>query len=510
MFPLPFLSEISSSTGCSPSTSTNRQKAWKGSVLVTALADVVDCSWQFVTPDDTPRYITLTIHDGLKMGSSRSRDWGFYTCGDSYCDNALGSYFRIDDTWENWELAELQGISSDASGVVKWTCPSKAKAFMIKVVASTNDNGYDDGRESKGFEISFEIHAGGGALAPVPGCTGCTECGTYTGTSWAISDGPGDYSINANCEWIFKASSPLAGVEITFSSFDLYYDVLFNILNRDSVVVYECTMNDCSHKTEIRSLSGKDFLPPRLLAVPFKLYGSTPFMMVRFTSVPRVGIFSSGVSSSTGFDATFTQITKSPSEPPAPTISTFTSGVGSLISDLLSRGASSAVSGEITPLTSAIVALTAAPLYIVGTNGDTLEIPDPVLKDPEWQSEVFIQVSAGGSGSSSGLAFSDYEVAVTLPRPYTAPYEAPAWSWCTPGVDCPPGGDTCSYGYPINGWACASGCAQQAGGGDSQCSQSTCCSCTARPPSNGQIKKPGESFVSQVLDITTCLRQSSS
>jgi hypothetical protein len=318
---------------------------------------------------------------------------------------------------------------------------------------------------------------------------------------------------------MFTANNPSATVKITFSSIDLFTNpLLIFSQNKDRVEVYECTTNDCSDKNLLHSLDGSDFMITFLRSTnpfPFDVLGSTPVMMVKFItfepSLSRDRVY-------TGFDATFSEIAQASSEPPAPRIPNFWSDLGSLYDDMLSGQASHEIPTIVgnfvgrnrdivtpTPIQnssnfSIIAALTAAPLYIVETNDDTLEIPDPALKDPEWQSEVFIEASAAGSSGSNDITFSNYEVAVTPQTPYHVPYSAPAWSWCTPGVDCPPGGDTCSYGYPYNGWACASGCSQQAGSGPAQCSQSTCCSCTARPPDNGQIKKPGESFVSQVYN----------
>ena len=516
-----------SSTGCSPSDSPRRQKAWEGAVSVTALAANVDCSWQFVAPDDNERYITFIFHSGIRMGTSNSRRFTIFACGDSYCDRDLGAILDLTGSAYNQNIkVYFEGdrasdtFSLTPEGVFKWTLPARAKAWMIKVT-SRSGNGRNDEREEKGFDISFKIH---GAQTPAPtpppccSCDGCTDCGSYTGTSWAISDGSeSNYARGANCEWMFTASNPSAAVKITFSSIDLFwgaFDIFKSASDRDRVEVYECTTNDCSEKILLHSLYGTDFIATSLRDTdlfPFDVLGSTPVVMVKFiTSDPSARPPDEFY---TGFDATFSEIAQASSEPPAPRISNFGADLGSLFNDLLSRKDLSAVVGNVgdafgssedaTPIQnssdfSIIAALTAAPLYIVETNEDTLEIPDPVVKDPEWQLEVFIEAITAGSGVSNGIAFSDYEVAVTPTSPVHPPYSAPAWSWCTPGVDCPPGGDTCSYGYPYNGWKCASGCSQQAGSGPAQCSQSTCCSCTARPPSNGQIMKPGESFVSQV------------
>ena len=78
-------------------------------------------------------------------------------------------------------------------------------------------------------------------------CSGPCECVPSLGpTSGTISDGPGDYPNNANCEWLIAAPG---AVSLTFSAFNTES-------GWDYVSVNECTSATCSDKTQLAKLHG--------------------------------------------------------------------------------------------------------------------------------------------------------------------------------------------------------------------------------------------------------------
>ena len=79
-------------------------------------------------------------------------------------------------------------------------------------------------------------------------CSGSCECSPSSGaSSGTISDGPGDYSSNQNCEWVISGTA----VSITFTEF-------FTESNFDYVTVNQCGDSSCSSPVRLARLSGSE------------------------------------------------------------------------------------------------------------------------------------------------------------------------------------------------------------------------------------------------------------
>ena len=77
-------------------------------------------------------------------------------------------------------------------------------------------------------------------------CSGSCECSPSSGaSSGTISDGPGDYSSNQNCEWVISGTA----VSITFTEFRTEPDY-------DYVTVNQCGDSSCSSPVQLARLSG--------------------------------------------------------------------------------------------------------------------------------------------------------------------------------------------------------------------------------------------------------------
>jgi hypothetical protein len=84
------------------------------------------------------------------------------------------------------------------------------------------------------------------SLANVSCSGGCTCTPSTNTTSGTISDGPGNYVNNLNCQWIIASN---AVIQMSFTSFSTEFDYDFVTVNR-------CTSPSCSSVEQVAELSG--------------------------------------------------------------------------------------------------------------------------------------------------------------------------------------------------------------------------------------------------------------
>jgi hypothetical protein len=227
------------------------------------------CEWIFIT-SSSARNAKITFSE-FELEDNPMYDYvKIYSCTDSTCSSS--------------SMTLIETMYGDGQGNVGVAIEGTTNVMRVEFKS-------DGSEEHDGFSAAF------GEMSV---CTGCTGCGTYTGASWAISDGSGssDYSSNALCEWIFIASNPSQRAQIMFSSFNTE-------IFRDHVRVYDCSTDDCSSRTQIRELSGS-------LSGSTLVQGNTRAIMVIFTTD---GFTAEGINA-TGFEATFTSFDGTPSPTP--------------------------------------------------------------------------------------------------------------------------------------------------------------------------------------------------
>ena len=156
-------------------------------------------------------------------------------------------------------------------------------------------------------EDDGDVDGGGGGGSSGGGgegggnCTSPCQCGRFTTTQGAFSDGSGgDYSNNANCWWILApATSDLVNLTLVFT----YLDVEESY---DFVEFWECHDPWCESKSFLQQVSG--YRP-----AGYRVESSSGFMLVTFTSDESV--------TEAGFQASW-MINQAPppgSSPPAST-----------------------------------------------------------------------------------------------------------------------------------------------------------------------------------------------
>ncbi len=116
-------------------------------------------------------------------------------------------------------------------------------------------------------------------------CSGCSSaCGVLVTATGTISDGPSDYSNDADCRWLIAPMSTYI-ITITFTQFNTEQGY-------DFVTLSSCTSASCSSKQQLLRHSGSS------LPSPLSFTSYTGFLMVEFKS-DRYGTGS-------GFTATWT------------------------------------------------------------------------------------------------------------------------------------------------------------------------------------------------------------
>jgi hypothetical protein len=119
--------------------------------------------------------------------------------------------------------------------------------------------------------------------------------------------------------------------------------------------------------------------------------------------------------------------------------------------------------------------------------------PEMPKDDPGYSNSVLAQ-----------QIFSTYQQAYTPAVPFVPNYYPPDPVSCVPGLTCPPSKQDCTYGYPVNGFACASGCGQTYGSTLPTCVQTSCCSKIVNAPDNALYRFAGsnDGFGSQSQRLT--------
>lgn len=202
-----------------------------------------DCTWVFMAQDPSAATkITFTSYD-LESGYDYAR---VFECYSELCTGSnRNEIYALDGSGSNFQLYGSTNI--------------------LMVIFTT-----DTSVTKAGFSAQFEQYVGEApgttpgpptptptpaptptpTPPPPPGslpCTGCAECGNYTGSEWVITDGSGaeNYPNDAHCQWKFIAEDSSATTKITFLSFAMEN-------SWDFMHIYDCPTVDCANMTLIQ------------------------------------------------------------------------------------------------------------------------------------------------------------------------------------------------------------------------------------------------------------------
>ena len=179
--------------------------------------------------------------------------------------------------WENDYFRKYVYVCQGVAGVSCTNCPA-GKSSPSGSTSSTACINCLAGKYSTAGSLCTNCEAGKYTKMPTLRCggrncgTGCTPSdGMFSGT---ISDGPGDYGDNADCQWLLTANSE---IRISFSSFYTERDY-------DFVKIFSCTSDSCVQKTQIFAHSGTHDSPIYPDFFNAEYTSTTGFLQMTFTS----------------------------------------------------------------------------------------------------------------------------------------------------------------------------------------------------------------------------------